>query len=57
MTEALYPKKQYPAWKGSKPSLKTSPSDPEKRKPEQFVDFTFIKELDQSGTSTACTRK
>src|SRR6266581_2837228 len=52
MTEALYPKKQYPSLEGLKTVLEdVSERDPRAKtaKPEQFVDFTFIKELDQSG--------
>jgi ABC-type nitrate/sulfonate/bicarbonate transport system substrate-binding protein len=52
MTEAFYPKKQYPSLEG----LKTVLDDIGERdaraktaKPEQFVDNTFIRELDQSG--------
>jgi NitT/TauT family transport system substrate-binding protein len=52
LTEALFPKKQYPTIEGLKfviddigerdPRAKTA-------KPEQFLDMTFIKEIDQSG--------
>ena len=52
MTEALYPKKQYPSLEGLKTVLEDiGERDPRAKtfKPEQFVDFTFIKELDQSG--------
>jgi ABC-type nitrate/sulfonate/bicarbonate transport system substrate-binding protein len=52
MTEALYPKKQYPSLEGLKTVLEdVAERDPRAKsaKPEQFVDFTFIKELDQSG--------
>ena len=52
MTEAMYPKKQYPSLEG----LKTVLDDIAERdaraksaKPEQFVDMSFIRELDQSG--------
>lgn len=52
LTEALLSKKQYPSLEG----LKTVLEDIGERdlraktaKPEQFVDFSFIKELDQSG--------
>jgi ABC-type nitrate/sulfonate/bicarbonate transport system substrate-binding protein len=52
MTEAMYSKKQYPSLEG----LKTVIDDLAERdarakaaKPEQFVDATFIRELDQSG--------
>jgi len=52
MTEALYPKKQYPSLEGLKTVLEDiSERDPRAKtaKPEQFVDFSFIKELDGSG--------
>jgi ABC-type nitrate/sulfonate/bicarbonate transport system substrate-binding protein len=52
MTEAFYPKKQYPSLEGLKTVLDdTAERDPRAKtaKPEQFVDSTFIKELDQSG--------
>ncbi|MPZ78454.1 MAG: hypothetical protein GEU77_18275, partial [Deltaproteobacteria bacterium] len=52
LTEALLPKKQIPSLEG----LKTVLGDIGERlpraktaKPEQFVDFTFIRELEQSG--------
>ncbi len=52
LTEPLLPKKQYPSLEG----LKTVLDDLGERdhrakaaKPEQFVDFTFIRELDKSG--------
>jgi NitT/TauT family transport system substrate-binding protein len=52
MSEAFYPKKQYPSLEGLKTVLEdTSERDPRAKtaKPEQFVDFSFIKELDGSG--------
>jgi ABC-type nitrate/sulfonate/bicarbonate transport system substrate-binding protein len=52
MTEALYPKKQYPSLEGIKTVMDDiAERDPRAKnfKPEQFVDFTFIRELDQSG--------
>lgn len=52
LTEALYSKKQYPSLEGLKTVLEDiGERDPRAKtaKPEQFVDFTFIKELDQSG--------
>jgi NitT/TauT family transport system substrate-binding protein len=52
MTEAFYPKKQYPNLEGLKTVIdEIAERDPRAKsaKPEQFVDFTFIKELDQSG--------
>jgi ABC-type nitrate/sulfonate/bicarbonate transport system substrate-binding protein len=52
MTESMYPKKQYPSLEG----LKTVLDDIAERdaraksaKPEQFVDMSFIRELDQNG--------
>src|SRR3990172_1996227 len=52
LTEALLPKKQYPTLEGLKTVLEdVGERDPRAKtaKPEQFVDFSFIKELDQSG--------
>jgi NitT/TauT family transport system substrate-binding protein len=52
LTEALLPKKQYPSLAGLQTVLDDlAERDPRAKtaKPEQFVDFTFIKELDQSG--------
>jgi ABC-type nitrate/sulfonate/bicarbonate transport system substrate-binding protein len=52
LTEALLPKKQYPSLQGLKTVLdEIAERDPRAKnaKPEQFVDFTFIRELDQSG--------
>ena len=52
MREAFYPKKQYPSLEGLKTVLEDiSERDPRAKtaKPEQFVDFSFIKELDGSG--------
>lgn len=52
LTEALLPKKQYPSLAGLKTVLDDiAERDPRAKtaKPEQFVDFTFIRELDQSG--------
>ncbi len=52
LTEALLSKKQYPSLEGLKTVLDDlAERDPRAKtaKPEQFVDFTFIKELDQSG--------
>ncbi|HEX9143421.1 MAG TPA: ABC transporter substrate-binding protein [Candidatus Binatia bacterium] len=52
LTEALYPKKQYPSLEGLKTVLEDiAERDPRAKsaKPEQFVDFSFIKELDESG--------
>ena len=52
MTEAFYPKKQYPSVEGLKTVLEDiAERDPRAKsaKPEQFVDFSFIKELDESG--------
>jgi NitT/TauT family transport system substrate-binding protein len=52
MTEALYPRKQYPSIEGLKTVLDDiAERDPRAKsaKPEQFIDFSFIKELDESG--------
>jgi NitT/TauT family transport system substrate-binding protein len=52
LTEAMYPKKQYPSVEGLKTVLEDiGERDPRAKsaKPEQFVDFSFIKELDDSG--------
>jgi ABC-type nitrate/sulfonate/bicarbonate transport system substrate-binding protein len=52
LTEAFFPKKQYPSLEGLKTVLEdVAERDPRAKaaKPEQFVDFTFIGELDQSG--------
>jgi len=52
LTEALFPKKQYPSPEGIRFVIEDlAERDPRAKnvKPEQFVDMTFIKELDQSG--------
>ena len=52
LSEAFYSKKQYPSLEGLQTVLNDiAERDPRAKaaKPEQFVDFTFIKELDQSG--------
>lgn len=52
LTEPLMPKKQYPSIEGLKTVLEDlGERDPRAKaaKPEQFVDFTFIRELDKSG--------
>jgi NitT/TauT family transport system substrate-binding protein len=52
LTEAMYPKKQYPSLEGLKTVLdELAERDPRAKsaKPEQFVDAGFIRELDQSG--------
>ena len=52
MTEAFYPKKQYPSLEGLKTVIDDlAERDPRAKtaKPEQFVDMSFIRELDQSG--------
>ncbi len=52
LTESLVPKKQYPTLEGLKTVIdEIAERDPRAKnaKPEQFVDLTFIKELDQSG--------
>ena len=60
LTEALLPKKQYPNLEGLKTVLEDiGERDPRAKtaKPEQFVDFSFIKELDQSGYIDGLYRK
>ena len=60
MTEAFYPKKQYPSLEGLKTVIdEVAERDPRAKtaKPEQFVDFTFIKELDQSGFTDGLYKK
>ena len=52
LTEALLPKKQIPSLEGLQTVLDDiGERDPRAKtaKPEQFVDFTFIRELEQSG--------
>src|SRR5262245_1894779 len=52
LTEAMYPKKQYPSLEGLKTVLEDlAERDPRAKsaKPEQFVDPSFIRDLDQSG--------
>lgn len=52
MTEAFYPRKQYPSLEGLKTVIDDiAERDPRAKsaKPEQFVDASFIRELDQSG--------
>jgi NitT/TauT family transport system substrate-binding protein len=52
LTESLLPKKQVPSLEGLKTVLEDiGERDPRGKtaKPEQFVDFTFIRELEQSG--------
>lgn len=52
LTEAMYPKKQYPSLEGLKTVIEDlAERDPRAKttKPEQFADMSFIRELDQSG--------
>jgi NitT/TauT family transport system substrate-binding protein len=52
MTEAMYAKKQYPSLEGIKTVLdEVAERDPRAKtaKPEQFVDASFLRELDKSG--------
>lgn len=52
MTDAMYSKKQYPSLEGIKTVLEdigARDSRAKTAKPEQFVDASFIRELDQSG--------
>ena len=60
MTEAFYPKKQYPSLEGIKTVLDDiAERDPRAKNanPEQFVDMSFIRELDQSGFIDALYKK
>lgn len=60
LTEALYPRKQYPSIEGLKTVLEDiGERDPRAKsaKPEQFVDASFIKELDESGFIDALYKK
>jgi NitT/TauT family transport system substrate-binding protein len=52
LTETLFPKKQYPSLAGLKTVLEDiGERDPRAKaaKPEQFIELSFIKELDESG--------
>jgi hypothetical protein len=52
MTESMYPKKQYPSAEGLKTVLEDiAERDPRAKtaNPEQFIDASFIRELDKSG--------
>lgn len=60
LSEAMYPKKQYPSLEGLQTVLnELAERDPRAKaaKPEQFVDMTFIRELDQSGFIDALYKK
>ena len=60
LTEAMYPKKQYPSLEGLKTVIEDiAERDPRAKsaKPEQFVDMSFIRELDQSGFIDALYKK
>jgi ABC-type nitrate/sulfonate/bicarbonate transport system substrate-binding protein len=60
LTEALMPKKQYPSLDGLRTVLEDiGERDPRAKtaKPDQFVDFSFIKELDGSGFIDALYKK
>jgi NitT/TauT family transport system substrate-binding protein len=60
LTEAMYPKKQYPSLKGLQTVLdELAERDPRAKsaKPEQLVDMTFIRELDKSGFIDALYKK
>jgi NitT/TauT family transport system substrate-binding protein len=48
LNESVLPKKQYPSLEGIKTILATEAKS-KSAKPEDFVDLTFIRELDQSG--------
>ena len=52
MGEEVYPRKQYPSLAGLKLVLDSIVKEDSKAadaKPEEFVDFRFVKELDDSG--------
>lgn len=60
MHETLYPKKQYPSLEGLKTVIEDlAERDPRAKtvKPEQFVDMSFIRELDQSGFTDGLYKK
>jgi NitT/TauT family transport system substrate-binding protein len=60
LSEAMYPKKQYPSLEGLQTVLdELAERNPRAKtaKPEQFVDMTFIRELDQSGYIDALYKK
>ncbi len=60
MSEAFYPKKQYPSLEGLKTVLEDiAERDPRAKtaNPEQFVDNAFIRELDHSGFIDALYKK
>ncbi|HWO41165.1 MAG TPA: ABC transporter substrate-binding protein [Candidatus Eisenbacteria bacterium] len=60
LSEAMLPKKQYPSLEGIKTVLdEIAARDPRAKtaKPEQFVDMSFIKELDESGFIDGLYRK
>lgn len=60
LSETMYPKKQYPSLEGLKTVLdELAARDPRAKsaKPEQFVDMTFIRELDKSGYIDALYKK
>jgi len=48
LSEAVLPRKQYPSIEGIKTILSTEPKG-KAAKPEDFVDSSFIKALDDSG--------
>jgi hypothetical protein len=55
-SEAVLPKKQYPSLEGIKTIL-ANQSKGNPAKPEDFVDSSFIRELDQSGYIDALYKK
>src|SRR4029078_3924704 len=56
LSEAVLPKKQYPSLEGIKTILATEAKG-KPGKPEDFVDSTFVKELDQSGFTDGLYKK
>lgn len=60
LTEAMYPKKQYPSLEGLKTVIEDlAERDPRAKttKPDQFADMSFIRELDQSGFTDGLYKK
>ena len=56
LSESVLPKKQYPSLEGIKTIL-TSEIKGKPAKPEDFVDLSFVRELDQSGYIDALYKK
>jgi hypothetical protein len=56
LSESVLPKKQYPSLEGIKTILATEAKG-KPGKPEDFVDSTFVRELDQSGFTDGLYKK